>query len=105
VKKAFGYFLSLTILVVTLIPCADAEPITGDQDMAVIQWASDCQDDVHVDNCSPFCTCTCCPGLSLLHKSVTETIVISLEGNYYHAEIPGRLHYFALPVWQPPQLV
>lgn len=55
--------------------------------------------------CSPFCTCSCCAGitiptpvqitLSMFVRAVTQ------HTSFWSAEMPPEVH---LPIWQPPKL-
>ena len=69
--KILSAFLSLLMVALTVVPCADG--IYGDdcEQETHYHQESDDNDHSHGDFCSPFCACNCC------HTPTTFTIVAS----------------------------
>ena len=105
VKKTFMLILAFLVLGFTVLPCADSLCFSNNSEIAYEITESDCPDEEHQDNCSPFCICTCCPGVSLSHTSDTANNIPFPEATKHFFLIDIRTYSFALPVWQPPQLV
>ncbi len=56
--KIFAYILSIFILVLTAIPCADKPQDNTLQKVELSNTTSNHPSDF--DHCTPFCTCQCC---------------------------------------------
>ncbi|WP_194526197.1 DUF6660 family protein [Zobellia roscoffensis] len=57
--KSLTLILSLYFLALNVMPCSDAEPVSGDE-VAVISDSGDGHGHTDNDLCSPFCQCHCC---------------------------------------------
>ena len=100
------------MLVLSCIPCSDAEGLAIEQTSiattakpATQQSGNTGQD--HKDLCSPFCQCSCCAIAYALPASfVPEVVVrIAIATKVFDAYLQQQPVGIALPIWQPPQLV
>jgi len=89
------------------MPCNDALAAPVSETAAHIlqqQVHHDHHDDL--DDCSPFCTCSCCAGFVM---PIAQDIGVFTAAHYFEkaccAIIPSALPEVFLPIWQPPQLV
>ena len=107
--RFFAFMLSIVVLVLSCMPCADAvggcigshQTITASQAHNQANGFDPCN-----DNCSPFCSCSCCSGFTITNYVVLAPgqFVATFKpdyNKYLFAEIPD----ISFPVWQPPQIV
>ncbi|WP_367916120.1 DUF6660 family protein [Leadbetterella sp. DM7] len=105
--RLFAYIFSIYILALSVVPCSDAY--------------NDCQNDTaykeysqahnhhtdHNDNCSPFCTCTCCSTSVNLkftsHKFQITKLVVSSQITYPVRDFSFVSNYYG-NIWQPPKI-
>ncbi len=107
--RILSFILSLLILVLTCLPCDDADAAhvaVYNSTKGHIQTESPCQTEHGKrDVCSPFCHCGCWAVLySPCEKISVPLYVIYIKAPTYpgHPEqVPVNI---SLPVWQPPQL-
>ncbi|NSL86541.1 hypothetical protein ECE50_006855 [Chitinophaga sp. Mgbs1] len=98
------YILSAYILLLSCIPCTDAEG-SASYSSAVVADAASHNHETQADFCSPLCVCSCC--------NVQVTPGIPFFFSYHLSRIP--VLYPVLPdsplpavadnIWQPPRLV
>lgn len=94
----FCAILALYVFALSVQPCSDANK-DGHEQCSV---QTEGEQHEHMDLCSPFCTCTCCAGITLLKVDhfqrvlPTRTLVYT-EGTATVLSMPR------IPVWQPPQ--
>jgi len=103
--KYLAVILSIYALLLTIVPCADAcsyadnsaqTELVSQQMNQVDQEHSD-----HTDQCSPFCSCTCCQVIvSLLHTQVK--IAPSPNRVFYHSFRQGNVNLFQFTHFRPP---
>lgn len=107
-KRLVYWFMSLYLLLLSVLPCADAgqllRPLNTPAQLASDQH-SHATDRANGDSCSPFCTCACC-GTSL-HQSPHFTFTFTPPQAVVQLRL--SLETPALPTaprstWQPPQL-
>ncbi|WP_394336222.1 DUF6660 family protein [Adhaeribacter arboris] len=103
--KWFAFILSIYMVVLPCVPCADAAPRMDTLEQTIIGMDSSCPDETPAgDLCSPLCMCSCCAGFAL--QNVTHKITLSsfpipvLLPDYQAAFSPHP--YFA--IWQPPKV-
>ncbi|WP_146151383.1 DUF6660 family protein [Chitinophaga niastensis] len=99
------YILSLYILVLSCIPCNDADAAVRSGIEQTARLTTPHEHDIQPDFCSPLCVCSCCN----VHVTPGAAIIVL----FYHHRV--RISYPLLPVnplpslsaiiWQPPQLV
>jgi hypothetical protein len=105
VKKALAFILAIMVLSFSMIPCADAAGLLG-QDHVKVEYASqDKHDDAGIDGCTPFCICTCCAGFSVNCLSTFISKLNLPHRTPYSSFIQENPKNIALPIWQPPQLL
>jgi hypothetical protein len=110
--KFFCSILAIIMLVLSCIPCSDAEGLAMEQTSVSTtapppteQPGKTGQD--HKDLCSPFCQCSCCAVAYALPVSfVPEVVVkIAITEKVFASYLQQQPVGIALPIWQPPQLV
>lgn len=94
----FSVILALYVFALSVQPCTDAQ--VANHETCAVQTEGDQHE--HMDLCSPFCTCTCCAGVTLvvIDHSPRVSPVGSLaynDGTAFVLSMPR------IPVWQPPQ--
>lgn len=104
--KWFNYILSVYLLVLSCLPCADKEPIHSISASTFTASHSEPEPPIHAeDGCSPLCICTCCSGFTIQANSfaVQQNII-----NTFQSEIPSYKQINCLDllfsIWQPPKL-
>lgn len=86
------------------MPCTDgANAINGKVKQEVVDTSHQ-QDHPKTDACSPFCSCSCCASVSLVHPIAKEhsipPIIKKSYSSFYSSSIKGN----SLAIWQPPKL-
>jgi hypothetical protein len=100
--KILSFILSFYILSLAFIPCVDDNfsDITGKHVIVQSAKISHCLD---IDQCSPFCVCSCC-GTSVLKNSIVSFVPVNI--------IPSKLNFFYFvreikgisnSYWKPPK--
>jgi hypothetical protein len=102
--------LSLLILVLSCLPCADIDAmpasVTGTVVATTTQHQQHQKQEEGRDLCSPFCHCSCCSVFSVLHIPLRIPVLVPLPVCITHAIPPcDAVIDISLPVWQPPRLV
>jgi hypothetical protein len=103
--KFFAFIMAFLVLALSIMPCADTNAMPNAKEKTEIAKSSQQQHDNHRDECSPFCTCTCCVGIALLGNFKKATGIIPPSAQVYSSMIASALFTIPLPIWQPPQLV
>lgn len=104
--KIFAFIMALMVLVLSFMPCMDdAYAMNSQNAKSLISKSGQPQEHNDTDACSPFCTCNCCTGFTVLltPQNVNHSNTLSTEKSSFH--LPSKISDIALPVWQPPQLV
>ena len=107
--KIFSYILSIYLVVLSCLPCADVEASNFTHNLSTIETNSDNHShDQENDACSPFCICNCC-GQSVL--SYLPTVVFNFQTSIEEIETLNSFYKsisysnFYGSIWQPPQIV
>ena len=103
--KFFTFIMAALVLVLSCMPCTDeAFGMNNNKATTTFSKTQNQQEDNHSDDCSPFCTCNCCAGFTIISNSYQIGYVFfpSVEKNAVH--LPVSLSEISLPIWQPPQL-
>lgn len=108
--KFLSSILSLLLLVLSCLPCADADLVvnSSNNDKMLAENHVDHSNEMHFDLCSPFCICNCC-GIQILNFTPTLNFSLtSLSPNFNtKMEISYKSHSvsaFSGSIWQPPQI-
>ncbi|WP_460893971.1 DUF6660 family protein [Rufibacter soli] len=103
--KWFAVLLSVFMIVMSCVPCADAAQ--GEDTLAQTNISSNQDSDAHspvTDLCSPLCICNCCAGFTLLTANLkTNSLVVKITiQEPIYQEVAARTPTFS--IWQPPRL-
>jgi hypothetical protein len=106
--RFFAFMLGIIVLVLSCMPCADAagECFGSPQTTTVTQSHTHNNGiDPCNDNCSPFCSCSCCSGFTISNHEVLipEQFICSLKA-VYNTYLFTEIFDISFPVWQPPQI-
>lgn len=102
--KLFASIMALVVLALSVMPCADMAATGGKANISYSQNHSG-QDQDAPDDCSPFCTCSCCSTSFNLSINSTPAEAIPLfDGRVIIAYNSSKPIEISLPIWQPPQL-
>jgi len=97
--------MAVLVLSFSIIPCADETSIAKEEVENYSMTASTPQGEPQDDECSPFCICTCCAGVSVTCSSSALSAITIPHKLIYSSFIQASTHSFAAPIWQPPQLI
>jgi hypothetical protein len=86
IMKALAIFLSIYILILTGIPCADVNVNPSSQKTELSQ-ASSSDTPTDIDCCSPFCTCQCCQACFHITDHSPQFIVTGSGISYHENKI------------------
>lgn len=109
--KFSSILLSIVLIVLSCLPCADAESNAEPKSDAklVVDNHADHSKEQNTDFCSPFCICNCC-GAQILNFTPSVAFTISeVQFPEYSTKtnILYKAHFasmFSGSIWQPPQL-
>lgn len=109
----FRYCLCLYLLLLALLPCADAQVLRcvhEPEEVASVSQAHDRntthQHDGAGDVCTPFCTCACCglhPTLDPLPDLTIGQVLGSAHKIYLCRRLGELTSVYTLAVWHPPR--
>jgi hypothetical protein len=106
--KWIAIILSLYLLVLSNMPCADLEIGSAIHKTAQFSSESNHSHDKDNDLCSPFCACNCC-GAQVLSCEIPEIIDFPVNHSIITVPLPSYHSVFASnfygSIWQPPQIV
>jgi hypothetical protein len=99
--KWVTFIFTVIILTQALWPCSDnLFPVTRYEQRA--------HEEKHKDNgsdqCTPFCTCSCCATPSIVQLTNLFTIKLSVQTPVYSEFTPGKSPGVAMGIWQPPKM-
>ena len=90
--------LTVYVFALSIHTCADGN--TSGHEVSTLEQTSDGHGEM--DLCSPFCTCTCCAGIT--HVKVNHfQHFIPMHTLVYSESTSTVLSMPRTPVWQPPQ--
>ncbi len=103
--KWFAILLSIFMIVISCIPCADAAPEVDTSVQTSIQTNPDSDNHAPAaDLCSPLCICNCCAGFALqtaFHKTSLPVFKVITIAPVHQ---PDAVLYPSFSIWQPPKL-
>jgi hypothetical protein len=102
--RLFLHIFSIYILALSVMPCSDA--YNNCKSETVFTEAHNHKSDRN-DNCSPFCTCTCCsttanPKFTPLKFDIAKPIATS-KITYHNRDFSFVSNYCG-NIWQPPKI-
>lgn len=87
------------------MPCRDNIVLKpGKNKIEFVKSSNGKQQNHNTDECSPFCSCTCCACINISFTQVTADKIILNSNNHFSVFIPSFVRKVALPIWQPPQI-
>jgi len=102
-KKAFSLILVMMVLVLNLVPCADAQETISSETAVLHQQSDSEQHHPFTDTCSPFCHCSCCANSSVAPLTQLSSVPFTDYKNLAIPYFTGNYIDVSLPIWQPPQ--
>lgn len=85
------------------MPCTDgANAVDGKVKQEIVETSHQ-QDYPKTDACSPFCSCSCCASVSLVHPIAKEHTIPAIK-KFYSSFYCSSIIQISLAIWQPPQL-
>jgi len=103
--KWLALLLSVFMIIVSCIPCADAAPEIDAHAQTIIKLNTNSQDHLPAaDLCSPLCICNCCAGFAL--QTTTQKTSFSITEVIIQATIHRTVAVSkpSFSIWQPPKL-
>ncbi len=102
--KLFASIMALVVLALSVMPCADMAATGSKANISYSQNHSGPDQDAP-DDCSPFCTCSCCStSFNLSINNAPATAVPSFGSKVKMSYNSSKPIEISLPIWQPPQL-
>lgn len=105
--KIIALFLSVIVLILTLVPCCALEGNDGHEHQTVqkeIDHQCTEKDDNCCKDCSPFYVCGTCIGFTFTGFSAFVFIVPFKPILHNTVYLPVELPLVSTPIWQPPKL-
>lgn len=105
--KFFAFIMACIVLLLSVMPCMDNGNETNANKAKAEFSKSNNKQPQHpdTDNCSPFCSCNCCAGITYFPATYQAMHLVFPSAEKATALISAKASKIALPVWQPPQLV
>lgn len=105
--KWIPVILSIYLITLSSIPCADLEVYSGIHKTAQFSSEENHSHDKQNDLCSPFCTCNCC-GSQVLSYQANIVFDFPVISSVITISLPTYKSVFASnffgSIWQPPQI-
>ncbi|MFN3752545.1 DUF6660 family protein [Flavobacterium sp.] len=106
--KLVNYILSIYLVALSCLPCADIEVSSAAHKAAEIASNHDEHShDKENDLCSPFCSCNCC-GSQIVTYFKTTIINCTVVSKGIKTQLPSYTSKFTSnffgSIWQPPQI-
>lgn len=103
--KVFSFIFALYFLGLATIPCCEREDCAEVKNSVTAYiHTGDNQDTQHKNEvCSPFCTCNCCGGVTIIPNS-DKTIIAqqpSKQLSNFTQNFPSEIPF---SIWQPPKV-
>lgn len=109
--KFLNYILSIYLVALSCLPCADIEARSADNMPAGISYSHEKESHSHdkeSDMCSPFCTCSCCGSLIVGYLKIAD-FNFEVASKSIRTKLTSYTSKFTSSffgsIWQPPQLV
>ena len=104
--RFFAFIMASLVMALSILPCADAanEKKANNSQSSLVLHQDYKNDQKKKDNCTPFCTCSCCSFSSYfspLSKSQGTKIFQAEKYSFYDVAFNAEVHY---SIWQPPKL-
>lgn len=100
-----AFIIGIIVLAQSFMPCADIlVAVNPAKPVSVLSQASRHQESNRTDDCSPFCHCTCCAGLSTVQNPVSISHRKICNVVSYNSYISSSTVEIAYPIFQPPKL-
>ncbi|MCW3467171.1 DUF6660 family protein [Chitinophaga nivalis] len=101
--KWVAYIMVVLVFMLNCIPCSDSMAAPNRGAGTVVQAASSART-IHMDSCTPFCTCTCCSSIqepvSIIVYNWLPVAMAAVHADYTTAVT----RYIPFKIWQPPRL-
>ena len=102
--KSITFILAFLILTLGVMPCADVGAFMNDGKVKTAVTEANRQDgSQHPDDCSPFCSCTCCAGFLIDHSFAAMAALPVFCNNPMSHFLPPNIAEVAFSFWQPPR--
>jgi hypothetical protein len=106
IMKIVVFIMAVTVLICSIIPCREvAFAINNGHEQTKILQSSNQQEHNDADNCSPFCSCNCCCGITFMFTTYQAVQPFGTFVQKHIFSLPSKVSDTSLPIWQPPQLV
>jgi len=103
--KIIAFVIACLVLVLSVMPCADEISIEArNNESTEITKAAHQHEDNHQDECSPFCQCACCAGLSIHHTKPSLVAIPFFSNSDATGFLPANTVGISFSIWQPPRL-
>lgn len=103
--RFFTLLLSIYLLVLSCVPCEDSEECNVKGVYTISQAANHDQHNHDTENCSPFCTCSCCPASAfyqpLPYFDISKGV---FQSEKYPIYSPSFCSEVSFSIWQPPKI-
>lgn len=107
--KLIFFLLATHIIILSATPCSDLSTYLAKE--SIHQTSSNSHENHgHHDDCSPFCSCTCCTTGTIAQSDFYYDVVLTDAHNFYTdlVKIPSTemnfISIFYGDIWQPPKI-
>lgn len=103
--KIFAFIMALTVLALSVLPCTDASEVFDNTTKSAISKSDNQHSPNESDDCSPFCSCSCCAASATYHVQAVNYLHKPLNQEKQYAGFkPSFYSEISFSIWQPPKI-
>ncbi len=102
--RLIATILSVYVLLLAFVPCADEFSIETSQEQALLQDDYHPDEEGHSDFCTPFCHCHCCHSHVTFMDTNWHAQVITPFSEKRSAHLERKEYLFPFSIFQPPRV-
>ena len=103
--KLLFFILAFAILYMSCLPCGDSQECNAKVELKITASEDHPQHSHESEDCTPFCTCSCCAASASFSPflNIQTAIILVQSTQFLHYDVSFHSEVFS-SIWQPPQL-
>jgi hypothetical protein len=103
--KIFAFIMAFTVIALSIMPCMDESEFNLAKVKTAVSKATSQSEHQESDNCSPFCSCSCCSA-SVTYQLIGYSYCLTsqFQGKKYSTYTSSSYSEMSFTIWQPPKL-
>ena len=103
--KIFAFIMALIVLALSVMPCMEGGFANNGSAKTEISKAGNQKEHGNSDDCSPFCSCSCCSGVVFFQafsfNYLDKPVFLAKKYSVYK---PSFYSDISFSIWQPPKM-